>query len=217
MPRDRVPDSGDVPLVRHDADDLEPRPAGHRAGQVGDLGGGVQRRAPGPDPHPAPEQLQRGVQLQADPHDFPPAVARRVHEVQLRRVVDHHGHGRGEFRVGGQLGVPGAVRRRIGEQHVLETGARQPQGLGQRERHDAREAVPGQGPFQQRTAAQGLAGDPDRLAAGPAEQVVRVGVEGLQVHDRHGGVQMGGGPVVAGPVGGACGHDGSLPDRITAG
>ncbi len=216
-PGDRVADTRDVPLVRHDPGDLEPRPPGHRTGHVGDLGGGVQRRAPRSDAHPPAEHFQRGVQLQADPHDFATAAARLVDEPELCRVVDHHGHGGGELRIGGELGEPGAVGGGIGEQDVVEPAPRQPQGLGEGEGHDARETVLGQDAFQKGPAAYGLAGDADRLAGGAADEIVRVRVEGVQVHDREGGVEMGGGPVVTGPVGGARSHGRSLPDWITAG
>ncbi len=216
-PGDRVPDSGDVSLVRHDPHQPEARPPGHGPRQLGELGGGVQRRTPGPDPDPAAEQLQRGVQLQADPDHFTPAVPRRVDQIEVRRVVDHHGDGTGQLGIGGQLGEARPVRRRIGQQDVLEPRTREPQRLVQGERHDALEAVLGQDAFQQGPAANRLAGDPHGLPSGTADQVVRVGVEGVQVHDRERGVEMGGGPVVTGPVGGARSHDGSLPDRITAG
>ncbi|GDY72744.1 hypothetical protein SAV31267_022290 [Streptomyces avermitilis] len=174
-------------------------------------GSGGRRRGRGP------EEFERGVQLQADTHDFGAALACLVDQTQLRGVVHHDGDGGGELGVARQLGEGLAVRRRVGEQDVVEPGAGEPQGLGERERHDAREAVPGQHAFEQGTAAYGLAGDADRLAAGPADQVVGVGVESLQVHDRDRGVELSGGPIVAGPVCGAGSHDRSLPDAITAG
>ncbi len=217
MPGHRVADTGHMTLVRHDPDDPETRPPRHRARDLRDLGGGVQGRTAGTDPHPSAEQLQRGVQLQAHPHHFVAARAGRVDQVQLRGIVDHHGDGGRQLGIGGEFGVRRAVRGGIRQQDVVEPGTGQPQRLGERERHDARETVPGQGPFEQRTAAYGLAGDPDRFAPGPADQVVGVGVEGVQIHDRDRGVELGGGPVVTGPVGGARSHDGSLPDRITAG
>lgn len=141
MPGDGVTDARDVPLVRHDPHDLEPRAPCDGPGQVGDLGGGVQRRTTRPDADPSPEQLQRGVQLQADADDFTPAVACLVDQPELRRVVDHDGHGGGQLGVGGQLGEGGAVGGRIGEKDVLEPAPRQPQRFGQREGHDTREPV----------------------------------------------------------------------------
>ena len=216
-PGDGVADTGDVPLVRHDPDQPEAGPPGYGARQIGRLGGGVERGAQGADPYPAAEHPQRRVQLQTDPYHLTAARPGRVDQVELGGVVDHDGDGGGLFGVSGQFREAGAVGRRVGEQHVVETGADQPQGLRQRERHHTREAVLRQHAFQQGPAAQGLAGHPDRLSPRPADQIVRVGVEGVQVDDRERGVQMGGGPVVTGPVGGARSHERSLPDRITAG
>lgn len=177
----------------------------------------MQRGASRPDAYAPSQQLQRGVQLQADADDFTSAGARLVDEPELRGIVDHDGHGGGELGVTGQLGEPAAVRGRIGEKDVVEPAPRQPHGLGEGERHDPREAVLGEHPLQQGPAADGLAGDADRLATGAAHEIVRVGVEGVQVHDGERGVEMGGGPVVTDSVGGASSHERSLPDRITAG
>ncbi len=204
-------------LVRHDPDHLEPRPPGDDPGHVGDLRGRVQWRTPGADAHPPAEQLQRGVQLQADAHHFLPAVPGLVDEPELSRIVDHHGDGGGELGITRQLGETGLVGGRVREHDVVEPGARQPQGLGEGEGHDPREPVLREDAFEQGPAAYGLAGDADRLPVGPAHEIVRVGVEGVQVHDRERGVEMGGGPVVTGPVGGARSHERSLPCRITAG
>ena len=49
--------------------------------------------------------------------------------------------------------------------------AGEPQRLGQRERHDAGEPGPARTTLEQGAAAHRLAGDPDRLAAGPADQL----------------------------------------------
>ena len=202
-------------LVRHQTHQPETRTPSHRAGQFGQLGRGAQRGAAGADTHPAPQQLERGVQLQADPHLVPGALAGPVHQVELRRVVDHHGDGAGELGVPGQLGERRAVGGGIGEQYVLEPGARQPQRLREREGHQAREAGPGEHPLQQRAAAHRLAGHPDRLAGRAADDVIRVGVERLQIDDRHRRVEMSGRPVVPGAVSGAGCHGGSLPEPVT--
>ncbi len=145
--------------------------------------------------------MQRGVQFEADPH-LGGAGPGRVDQVQLGRVVQDHGDGGGQLRVGGELGEAGAVAGGVGEQDVAQAGAGQPERLGEGEAHHPGEALHGQYPLQQGAAAHRLAGHPDRLAPGPAHQVGRVGVEGRQVDDGHRAVQVGGGPVVPGAVGG---------------
>ena len=77
------------------------------------------------------------------------AVAGVVDELELRRVVDHHGDGGGELGVVGQFAEGGAVGGGVGEEDVVETGAGEPQRLGEREGHQAREAVPGEDAFQE--------------------------------------------------------------------
>lgn len=216
-PRERVPDPRDMPLVRHDPDQPEAGTPLDRTGQLREFRGLAQRGTAGADPDPAAQQTERRVQLQTDPDLLRPARAGGVDQIQLRHVVDHHGHGGGQLRVPRQLAEPGAVRRGVGEQHVLEPGAREPQRLVERERHDPREALPREDPLQERPAPDGLARHPHRLAAGPAHEVRGVGVEGLQIDDRHGRVEMSGGPVVTGPVGGTGSHGPSLPDGFTGG
>ncbi len=204
-------------LVRHQPDQPEAGPAGDGPGQLGQLGGGAQRRAQGPDPDPAAEHAQRGVQLQTDPDLLRAPGPRRVDEFQLCVVVHHHGHGGGPLRVPGQFREGRAVGRRIGQQDVLETGPRQPQRLREREGHDPGESGTGQHPLQQGAAAHRFARHPDGLPGRTPDEVVGVGVERLQIDDGDRGVEMGGGPVVAGPVSGAGSHGRSLPDSCTAG
>jgi hypothetical protein len=175
--------------------------------EVGELLGGAQRGAAGADADPAAERPQGGVHLQADPDLLGAVAARGVDEVELRGVVQHHADRGGQLGVRGEFGVAGAVGGGVGEQDVAETGAGQPDRLRQCVAHDPGEAVAGEHPGEEFAAADGLAGDPDRLAGGAADQVVGVGVEGFEIDDRERGVQVGGGAVVAGAV---C-HGGSVP------
>ena len=84
--------------------------------------------------------------------------------------------------VRGELGQGGAVGGRVGDHDVVRhAGAHEPDRLRQREREHAVEPGAGQGPGDQLADADRLAGDPDRHAAGPVQQVGRVGVERVQV------------------------------------
>ena len=77
-----------------------------------------------------------------------------------------------------------AVDGRVGDDEVVADRLLvQPQRLAQGERQHAVEAVAGQRPAQQVRHPHRLGGDPDRLAGGPADQVVGVGVECVEVDD----------------------------------
>ena len=78
----------------------------------------------------------------------------------------------------------------------------EPQRLGQREGEDALQAG-AQRALDQGAHAHGLGGEPDRLAARAAQQVGRVGVEGIEVDDGERRLQARGGGVKPGP-GGLC-------------
>ncbi len=206
-------------LVAHDPDDAEAGPGADRTGEVREGGGIAQRRTPGADAYPAAEQVERGVEFEADADLVRAgAVPGGLDQLQLGGVVDHDGDGGGQFGVARELGEPGAVGGGVGQQHVLEPRPGQPDRLGEGVRHDPGETGPGQDPFEERAAADGLAGDADRLAAGPADEIVGVGVERGEIDDGQGRVEMRGGPVVPGPVstGGKI-HGGSLPDASTGG
>lgn len=83
------------------------------------------------------------------------------------------------------------VRGRVRDHDVVGSAQLSvPNGLGERVAHQAFETVSRERPLQQRTAAHGLADHPDRLARGPAQQVVGVGVEGVQVDDRERRIQV---------------------------
>ena len=114
-------------------------------------------------------------------------------------MVDHQRDRRGERRVGGQFGERAPVGGRVRDQDVVgHAGADQPDRLGQRERHHA--APPGAGQRPRSSSARHahrLAGDPDRLAAGPVGQRGGVGVEGGEVDHGVRRVEVGGRPVEA--------------------
>ncbi len=202
-----VAQAGDLRLVRHEADEPVPAAAGEPGGERTGLGGGVHRGAAYADVRPPTQRSPGGVQLQAEPQFGAPA--RRgtgVHQVELGDVVDHDRDRAGELVVAGEFAQRGEVGGRVRDQHVAaQAGAYQPDRLGQRVRHDPGIAGPPEYVREQPPAADRLAGHPDRLAPRPADERGRVRVEGVRVHDRERWVEVGGGPVEAGPVGGSGG------------
>ncbi|GAA2891064.1 hypothetical protein GCM10020220_096540 [Nonomuraea rubra] len=192
-----VADAGDLRLVRQQPHQPEAGPLGDVGGQVGGLvrlaDGGAQGT------HPAAEGDVGGVEVEAEPQ-----LGARVHRghggfqvVEVGGRVDGHGDLRGGARVRRQGGQRLPVGRGVGHEDVGDAAGRQPERLGERVRHDAAEAVHGQDVFEQGAAADGLAGDPDRLARGPAYEVCRVGPHGGEVDDRERWFQGRCGAVVA--------------------
>jgi hypothetical protein len=118
-----------------------------------------------------------------------------VDEVELVGVVDHDRDGGTGGVVPDQRAQRTAVHGRVGDQQVVVAELGEPQRLGQRERHRALARRVGQGPVQRPAAAQRLRGDPDRGAARASGEVGGVGLEGGEVEDREGRVEVRGGGV----------------------
>jgi hypothetical protein len=161
---------GDLRLVGHD-------PVHHQAavhGRLCERGGRRGRphgRAPRSDPHAPAQRSPARVDVQAH------ASARR-RRGQMRLAVGHQRH-----RSSRRCGQRAAVRARVGHDDVLHAVLVEPQRLGEREGQHAAEAGR-QGALHERAAADGFRGQPHRLAPRQAQQIRRIGVERLQVHDR---------------------------------
>ncbi len=159
-------------------------------GQGQGLLGRVHRRAVRADVDPPAEEFERHVQLQAQPQR-PARVGPggAAQEVEVLDRVDHERHAPGQLVVAGQVAQRVGVRRRIGDDHVVELLG-QPQRLGQRVGEDAFEAGLRQGPAHEGAAPQRLAGQAQRFAEGVAPQDGRVGVEGAELDDGEGRLEV---------------------------
>jgi hypothetical protein len=162
----------------------------------------VQRRAADADVHerPAAERAPGRVQFEAHPDVRVPGPGRVVDHVEVLGRVDHERDRVPGHRVGRQGRERRTVRGRVADHQVTaRAGGTQPQRLGQGVAEQARVPGPGQHPPQQETAADGLAGDPDGAAAGAADEIGGVVVEGGQVDDGQRRVEALRRVVVAGP------------------
>ncbi len=180
-----VGDPGDVPLVGHQAHQLEPGPGERRAGEVDGLARRAHRGSQGAEADPG----QRGkgdVELERHADPASARAGREVgggveDQVQLRGLVDHERDRVQRLRRGGEAAQRPALRGRIGDQHVPCPVGDEPQGLGEGEGEDPCDAGAGEEPVEQSPHPQRLRGDAHRGAAGAAEEVVGVGVDGVEV------------------------------------
>ena len=159
---------------------------GDVAGQLQCLLGRVDRRALGADLEPAAVGPPAGVELDADPDRGGAAAEHRLDLVEVGGGVD--GDDRRPVGVGDradrQLAQPRGVGGRVGEEQVLESLLGEPEGLRQGEGHHSLEAiVGGDDPLEQRPRAHALARDPDRLAPGPGQHLLRVGPHRVEVDE----------------------------------
>ena len=181
-----VADPGDLPLVGHQRDQLDLRAPPDLLRQGDRLLHRVDRGALRPDLDPPAQRPPAGVDVDADPHRRGAGPQHRLDRVQVLGAVDHHD--RRPRRVGDraqrQLPESAGVDGRVGEQQVLEPMLGKPEGLRQGEGQQAGEAlVAAKDPLQQRPAAHGLAGDPDRLARRSRQHRVRVAPHRVEVDE----------------------------------
>ena len=108
----------------------------------------------------------------------PEGVAQPAHVLD---GVDRHRHLGAQQVVGGDRPQRGLVDRRVGHEDVAHPCPDQPDRLRHGIRHHAGEARPREHPVEQGAAAHRLRGDPDRQPTGPPDEVVGVGVEGVEV------------------------------------
>ena len=166
-------------------------PTRAETGSVSD--GPGQRRGRGGRAHRRPQRAEVNpgcgpvgrVELEAHPdHGAGPRRATRSIQVQLGRVVDHHGDRRGRLGLT-MVSAASAVRfdRRVTDHDVVESVALQPDRLGQRVREQAGEAGLVDRAPDQLTDPQRLGGQPDRPTGRPADQIGRVGAQGRVVQN----------------------------------
>jgi hypothetical protein len=125
------------------------------------------------------------VQFQADADRRVVGAHCGVDQVEVFQRVDHQGDPPQRGLVLGQPAQGAVVDGRVRDQQVFaEVVAGEPERLGQRVAHDTGVAGLGEDPFQQVTDPDRLAGDPDRPATRPADQVRGVVVERVEVDDR---------------------------------
>ena len=199
LARDGVGNPGDLALVGHQPDEVEPATFDDGPGE-GDHRVRVVHGGPlGPDVLAADEQP--GVDVDRDP-DRAVRGPGRVDDVEVRRVVDHEGDRPQRLGGAGELGQRRPVHRRVGHEDVPGHAlALQPQGLGQGVGQDAPEAVVVEGSSEQVRDPHRLGGHADRLARRASYEVVGVGVESVEVHhrDRAAGARGRGGESVVQP------------------
>ena len=195
-----VPDPGDLALVGHQRDEPQLRAALDLPGQGDGVGHGVDRGAFRADLDPPSQRPPAGVDVDADPDRRRRAAQHRLDQLEMLDAIDHH-HRR-LIGVGGaadrQLGQSVAVGRRVGEQEVLEALRGEPERLGQGEREQPGEPLAaGEDPLQKRPGAHRLAGQADRLAAGPAGHVGGVRPHRVEIDEGERSLDLGEGPLVA--------------------
>ena len=173
--------SGDLGVVGHQTPHVEPDTHGrphHREG----IGRRARRGAADAEVQPAHPERGVDVERDAEPGRVgPERVAQPAHvldrvdrdgDLRPQPVVRRHGSQRDD------------VDRRVGDEDVTRPALDEPHRLGHGVRHDAGEAGAGEHAVEQGAAAHGLGRHPDRQPTGPPDQVVGVGVEGVEV-DRH--------------------------------
>ena len=183
---DVVADAGDLALVGHQPDQLDPLAAVDLARERRRLLARADRRALRPDLHDAAERPPRGVDVHRDPDRRDERARGRLDHVEVLGAVHHHDRGLVGV-LGGQPGEPGqapGVGGRVGEHQVALALLPEPERLGQREGQESLEAaVQVEQPAQERAAAHRLAGDPDRLAGRALQHVGGVRPDGVEVDE----------------------------------
>src|SRR5690606_3788495 len=160
-------------------------------GQCGGLLGGADRGPVGADADGGAERLPTGVDVEAHAHGGGRVGGGGGDEVEVAHRVDHEGDPGRYFGGGGQAGDGVGVDGGVGHEDVGgEVGAAgiggQPERLVEGVGHDPGEPGHGEDLAEQGAAADGLAGDPDGRALGPADQVGGVGAQGAQIDDGEG-------------------------------
>jgi hypothetical protein len=145
-------------------------------------------RAPRADADAAAQRPPARVDIQRHQDRAAADLAHRRHgQVEVLDAVGHDRHALA--RPGGEGAQGSAVDRGIGDDEVLVAVARQPQRLGQREGEDPLHPRL-ERPLDQRAAADGLRGQPDRRPAGAAQEVGGVAIERFQVDHGKGRIKM---------------------------
>ena len=148
-----VADSGDVALVGHEPGQLDLRPALDVPCQRDRRGRRADRRALGADHQAAAEQREAHVELEAHAHGRGGRGRGARDQVEPLRRVHHHDRAVARFEAR-ELRQGAAIGGGVGQQQVAVAVAVQPQGLAQRERHEAAKAlVVGQDAVEQRAGS----------------------------------------------------------------
>ncbi len=185
----RVGHARDLRLVEHQAAQREPRRRGDARGEGRDVARVVQRRPPRAqvDGDEAEPDAQRRVHVEARAHGRGVARTglreRLAHELEVGGVVDHEGDLAPAGLVAGERGEGAAVDGRVAHEDVAEPLVDEPQGLAHRVGHDPLEAALDRA-RDERAHAHRLRRDAHGHSPGAGEQLVRVGVEPVEVDDR---------------------------------
>ena len=140
----------------------------------------------------------RGVEVETHPQLPVPGAHGGVDQVEVLDGVDHERHLGPGVLVAREVAQRGAVHRRVADEHVVAGAVPDvPERLAQRVAHEPRDARPVDRALDEGAAPQGLGGEPDREPRRPRDEVVEVGVEGVEIDDRERRVEVGGGAIPA--------------------